>query len=617
MNMPNNHSLIKAIIAGIMLCGLGLIFCQSKQPASSDAPAASTSFSRAKTLYLGGDQWNEPNTFNPLCDWPAWPVKGKCGLLYEPLMVFNSLSGEMEPLLAHSLKKGTDTISVILDSRAKWSDGKPLTAEDVVFSYDIGRKFKNVPMNYGAVLDFISGEKIELVPEPLTGGKTKAEKISFIVNKKERNNPLVVLDQLQAVRILPKHVFVPMFQKVNNDLVEFQKDKMDKNPVVSGPYNLDSYSGEKIVLKRRDDYWGNDALYGGRKPAPEYYIHRIYKSNDHFSIALQQGKLDVSMTYIPRIWKKFKDKVGTWYKKEPYFVPGCIPLLLINHTRYPLSESKFRRAMAIAINYKELKDLAISGYTPEIKPGLIMPYGIEKKFFSEEDAAKYGAHYDTAAAKLLLKEAGIVSVFDKDGNLVQMNDAKGKKLPTLQITSPAGWSDWEAMVKIAVKGMRSVGIDVREGFVDASLYWQALPFGTFDMFMYKPLPEATPSKPWSQLDHIMSARNWKPEGERMNENQGRYNNPRGKNYNRAVDSLLKTIPRITDDAELIKAYRALNIIFMQDQPALPLAYLPEQFYEFSTRHWTNFATEDNPYAPPQPPFYAAGVKMLWELKPAK
>jgi peptide/nickel transport system substrate-binding protein len=600
----------------------GSISCQTKQAQPKDtqtqAQTPGTSFQREKTIYLGGDQWGDPSTFNPLCDWPAWPVKGKCGLLYEPLMVFNSLSGEMEPLLAHSLKKTPDTISVILDSRARWSDGVPLTAEDVVFSYDIGRNFKNANMNYGAVVDFISGEKVEKVPDPLTGGKTQAEKVSFVVNKKERNNPLIVLDQLQAVRILPKHALEPMFQKVNNDLAEFQKEKMDKNPVISGPYNLDSYSGEKIVLKRRDDYWGNAALYGGRKPAPEYYVHLIFKSNDNFSIALQQGDLDVSMTYIPRIWMKFKDKVGTWYKKEPYFVPGCMPLLIMNHTRYPLSDKKFRRAMASAINYKEIKDLAISGYTPEIKPGLIMPYGIEKKFFSDEDAAKYGAHFDTVAAKQLLKEAGITSVFDKKtGNLLHMTDAKGNKIPTLEIKSPAGWSDWEAMVKIAVKGMRAVGIDIREGFVDASLYWQALPFGTFDLLMYKPLPEATPSKPWSQLDHVMSSRNWKPAGERMNENQGRYNNPKSKNYNKAVDSLLKAIPRITDDAELVKAYRALNIIFMQDQPALPLAYLPEQFYEFSTKHWTNFATEDNPYAPPQPPFYAAGVKMLWELKPAK
>ncbi len=599
----------------ICLIGLFAMECGNKRQAQANGNNAVDQFPREKTLYLGGDQWGEPNTFNPLCDWPAWPIRGKDNIMYEPLMIFNSLTGKMEPLLAHSLEKSPDVISVILDSRACWSDGAAVTAEDVVFTYEIGKRFKSAPTAY--VWDLISAVTAEKAADPVTGGKTQADKIRLVVNKQERNNPLSVLDQLQAIRILPKHVIEPMLQKLGNDLSAFQKEKMDKNPVVSGPYNLDSYSGEKIVLKRRDDYWGNAALRGNRKPAAEYFIHPIFKSNDHFSIALSQGNLDISSTFIPRIWMKAKNGVGTWYKKEPYFVPGCIPMFLINLTHYPLSDKIFRRAMAFAVNYQEIKTLAVSGYSPDLKAGLILPFGMEGKYFSAEDAQKYGAMFDTVRAGQILKKAGYTSVFDKAGNLVRMNDAKGKKVPTLFITSPAGWSDWEAIVKIAVKSMRAAGIDVREGFVDASLYWQALPFGNFDLIMHKPDPEATPSKPWSRLDMVMSSRNWKPQGERMNENQGRYNNPKEKDYNRAVDSLLKAIPRLIDEAEKIKAYRALNVIFMQDQPALPVAYLPEQFYEFSTIHWTNFATEDNPYAPPQPPFYGAGIKMLWEIKRAK
>ena len=599
----------------ICLIGLFAMECGNKRQAQANGNNAVDQFPREKTLYLGGDQWGEPNTFNPLCDWPAWPIRGKDNIMYEPLMIFNSLTGQMEPLLAHSLVQSPDVISVILDSRACWSDGAAVTAEDVVFTYEIGKRFKSAPTAY--VWDLISAVTAEKAADPVTGGKTQADKIRLVVNKQERNNPLSVLDQLQAIRILPKHVIEPMLQKLGNDLSAFQKEKMDKNPVVSGPYNLDSYSGEKIVLKRRDDYWGNAALRGNRKPAAEYFIHPIFKSNDHFSISLSQGNLDISSTFIPRIWMKAKNGVGTWYKKEPYFVPGCIPMFLINLTHYPLSDKNFRRAMAFAVNYQEIKTLAVSGYSPDLKPGLILPFGMEGKYFSAEDAQKYGAMFDTVQARQILKNAGYTSVFDKAGNLVRMNDAKGKKVPTLFITSPAGWSDWEAIVKIAVKSMRAAGIDVREGFVDASLYWQALPFGNFDLIMHKPDPEATPSKPWSRLDMVMSSRNWKPQGERMNENQGRYNNPKGKEYNRAVDSLLKAIPRLIDEAEKIKAYRALNVIFMQDQPALPVAYLPEQFYEFSTIHWTNFATEDNPYAPPQPPFYGAGIKMLWEIKRAK
>jgi peptide/nickel transport system substrate-binding protein len=612
MNIRIIFRMITACLAVFLVMGCGGNKQQSEQTKSTPQNAE---FPREKTLYLGGDQWGDPNTFNPLCDWPAWPIRGKDNIMYEPLMTFNSLKGEMEPLLGHSLEKTPDVISVILDSRAKWSDGTPVSAEDVVFTFEIGLKFKSAPTAY--LKDLISGITVTKVPDPVTGGKTQADKINLLVNKKERNNPLSVLDQLQAIRILPKHVIDPMLQKLNNDLSAFQKEKMDKNPVVSGPYNLFNYSGEKIVLKRRDDYWGNAALHGGRLPGPEFYIHPIFKSNDHFSVALQQGDLDVSQTFIPRIWMKAKNGVRTWYKAEPYFVPGCIPMLLINCTHYPLSDKNLRRAMAHAINYKELKDLAISGYSPDLKPGLILPYGMEKKYFSQEDADKYGALFDTVKAKEILKKAGYTSVFDKEGNLVQMNDSKGKKVPTLTVTSPAGWSDWEAMVRIAVKGMRSVGIDIREGFVESNIYWQALPFGNFDLLMHKPDPEATPSKPWSRLDMVMSSRNWKAQGDRMNENQGRYNNPTTKDYNLMVDKLLKQIPTLTDEAQTLKAYRDLNVIFMQDQPALPLCFLPEQFYEFSTLNWTNFANEENPYAPPQPPFYGSGTRMLWEIKRAK
>ena len=99
----------------------------------------------------------------------------------------------------------------------------------------------------------------------------------------------------------------------------------------------------------------------------------------------------------------------------------------------------------------------------------------------------------------------------------------------------------------------------------------------------------------------------------MNENQGRYNDPNSKDYNPVVDSLLKAIPNCTDKDELKKAYRILNRIFMEDQPALPVVYRPEEFYDFSIKHWTNFATEENPYTSPQLPCFGVGRNMLWEI----
>jgi peptide/nickel transport system substrate-binding protein len=137
--------------------------------------------------------------------------------------------------------------------------------------------------------------------------------------------------------------------------------------------------------------------------------------------------------------------------------------------------------------------------------------------------------------------------------------------------------------------------------------------------MHKPAASVSPSLPWSRFEAVMSSRNWVPIGgdNKMNENQGRYNQPGSKEYNPKVDELLKAIPTLDGEDKVAAAYRELNKIFMQDQPALPLCYLPEQFYEFSTKVWKNWPTESNPYAPPLLPWVGASTKILWNLQLAK
>jgi len=602
-------SCLKLLVGGALVAGLVFWGCKKDGDAGSGGESG---FARGKTLYLAGSQWGDPNTFNPLAEsWQAaWPVNDKFNLMYEPLISYNSLNGEFEPLLGTLVSRDPEKIVVDINQKAKWSDGQPVTSADVKFVYELGKRFPNAATSYA--VDFIAEIKVDALDE---GG----ERLTFVVNKATRNNPLVILDFLQSIRIVPAHVFEKLLADNGNDLGAVQKMKIDKDPVVSGPYNIERYSNENIVVKRRDDYWGNDALYGGKQPAPEYIIHPIYKNNDHFAISLQQGKLDASQTFMPRIWLKKKDGVSTWYDEAPYFVPGAMPLLLINTTKAPLNDRNYRRAMAAAISYTDIKELAVSGYAPDVQPGLIMDQGLEAKYFNSEDAERYGVSYNPDEAKKILAEAGYKSVYKGDGTLDYMLDKDGNKLPTLSITVPAGWSDWEAMVKIAEKGLRAAGMDVREGPVDAGLYWPALPSGNFDLIMHKPASSVTPSLPWNRFEAVMSSRNWVPVGgdNKMNENQGRYNEPGSKEYNKAVDSLLKVIPTLEDDAALIAAYRELNKIFMQDQPALPLCYLPEQFYEFSTKAWKNWPTAANPYAPPLLPWVGASTKILWNLQLAK
>jgi len=576
------------------LTALALVHCRPDHETASEFP-------RAESFYLGGRLWGEATTFNPLTA-VAWPIEGiGLNLLYENLFDYDWQNRKMEPLLAESYQMTDEAIEVTMNSAARWNDGKPLTGWDVKYTFDLGKRYKSV--KFSPIWKYIRDVQVT----------ADGKRVTFLLDRKE-NNPLPLLDALQEYRIVPQHAVEPELRRVGGDIEEFGKLRFDQNPVASGPYRIHSATSEKVVMVRDDGYWGNAALHGGKLPGPKYVIHPIYKSNDHFSVALQQGRLDISCTFMPRIWLKQPKGVRTWFDQEPYFVSLGIPMFYINVTHRPVDDTKMRRAMAFAINYKDVRELAVSGYSKPLKPGLIVPYGPEAKYYSEEDALEYGASYDPAKAKAILAEAGYKSIFGPDGELVETRDARGNKVPTVYIKSPTGWTDYESLVRIAVKSMRQVGIDARERFVDASLYWPARYTGDFDLLLDMPQAEPSPGKPWSRFDFLLTSKEWAPEGEKAYKNYGRFNRPGSPDYNARFDELMALIPTLKDEDELVRAYRELNILFMRYQPTIPVLYRPDQFYEFSLRHWTGFPTADDPYVPPQLPGDRQGTSMLWRLQ---
>ncbi len=564
------------------------------------------SFPRAETLYVGGFQWAQPSSFNPLASTPDWPVNAQNAqnLFYETLLVFNTLTGDMQPLLAESYAVEPEAIRVSLQPLARFSDGTPVLAEDVKYTFELGRRHKN--LRVATVWPFLEDVRID-----------DERRVTFVLNQK-RKNPLVVLDSLQETHILPRHVFEPLFAAAGGDVNEFTKLRFDDRPVLSGPYTLHSYSSEKIATVRRDDYWGNDVFFGGKRAAPKYVVHPVYKSNDHYSVALQQGRIDASSSFIPRIWLKRKKGVRAWYDDVPFFPPGAMPVLWLNLSKPPLDDVHLRRAMAFAIRYDDIRELAVSGYSAPLRSGLILPFGFEGKYFSEEDAQKYGASvYAPERAKAELAAGGYRSVYGENGELIELLDASGQRVPTLFIKSPAGWTDWESAVRIVVRSLREAGIDARERFVDAALYFPAALTADFDLLMGTPSPPPTPSKPWSRFDFVLTTQDFARPGEKMYKNLGRFNDPKSPGYVRRFDELLDLIPTLTDAAALLEAYRELNVLFMRHQPVLPLVYRPDQFYEFSSRTWQGFPTGDNPFLPPQIPSARLGTRTLWHLSPAQ
>ena len=175
---------------------------------------------------------------------------------------------------------------------------------------------------------------------------------------------------------------------------------------------------------------------------------------------------------------------------------------------------------------------------------------------------------------------------------------------------PQGWTDWEDAIKVIAGTFQEIGIPAEEYFVDYGVWDKDLRLGTFDLAMKTQTAELSAATPWTRFSQIMGPIGLKPVGEDAFSNQGRFSNDE-------ANKLLDKIPTIRDEAELTLAYRELNKIFMETIPVLPVMYRPTQYYQFSTKHWTNFPTEENPYAPPQHLIVAAGVKALWEIQAVK
>ncbi len=580
--------------AAIIMSVLGLVACKETPKESSAAAESSSDYPREETLYIGGFDWAPPSTFNPLDYDPNFPIDGNVRLMYETLVTYNQLDGKLEPMLADGFVQTDSSIVVHLDPAAKWNNGQAITPDDILYTFYID----------------------SILPTPRHGNWRYIKSITSDGNNKvtfnfakSNPNPLIILNAIAETSILPKSVFEPLIQSAKsgktydfNKITEFKNDSV---PVVSGPYNLKEFSPDKIVLERNANYWGL-AKHNGELPAPKFIIHSLYNGNNHFNSAMTKGNLDISSIFLPRIWDKAKDSIRAWSRNEPYHQPGSITTLIVSHQKAPLNDVAFRRAMVNAINYEKIKTRAVSNYTPAIQGGFILPFGAESKFFNKADADKSDMGYDPELAKKTLTDAGYS--WNEEGKLL---DSKKNPVETITIECPSGWTDWEDAIKVVVASFNEIGIPAEEKFVDYSVWDKDLRTGSFDLAMKTQTAELSAATPWARFDQVMGTVSGStPFGEDAFSNQGRFKN-------KDADALLEKIPTLTDEKALVEAYNELNKIFMETIPVIPVMYRPTQYYQFSTKHWTNFPTEENPYAPPQHLIIAAGVKALWQIKPVK
>jgi microcin C transport system substrate-binding protein len=176
-----------------------------------------------------------PKSFNAFID-SSVDAADVFGLVYDNLLELNNNTLEFQPLIAKSLETSADKkdFTVKIDPRAKWADGKQITAEDVLFTFDVIMNPKN--------LTSVQRMSYSRFNRPKVIDKYT---VKFIAKTVHYNNLIAVAE----FTVLPKHLF---------EGKDFNKSFNMSLPPGSGPYTLSEVKeGRYYVLSRRKDYWAD------------------------------------------------------------------------------------------------------------------------------------------------------------------------------------------------------------------------------------------------------------------------------------------------------------------------------------------------------------------------
>ncbi|MCB0910263.1 MAG: twin-arginine translocation signal domain-containing protein [Propionibacteriaceae bacterium] len=533
----------------------------------------------ADALIIAGFQWGPPATFNPLSPTAAWPAAANVmQIVYETPLRWNILTGEIMPGIAKEYAvDGTSTITLTMQDGVTFSDGSACTAKDVVFSYELGKK--NSGINVASFWQLADSMEA-----------TDDTTIVITVNQKTKNVSNI-LRMLTENYVLPQAVF----SGIADD--KLPTEVMDK-PIGTGPFTLDKADQTQVVLTLNDKYWGQ-TFYGGL-PVMKQIIHPIFKSNEDGNIKFQAGELDIMQQFVSQIWKMWEGgkPVGTFLKDKPYYVPGSMPMLLMNTTKKGLDNATVRKAIASAIDYASIAETAMSGYSAEVQPSLILPTGAEEKYFNADDAKANGWSYDPTAAEKLLTDAGAKKGSDGIYTL------DGTRLGPYKLITPTGWTDWNASCEIIAKSLNAIGIDCSTNFPQQAETTQAIQGGSFDMAVWY-VSGVNPATPWARFKDIMSQSEMQPIGKTTFANYGRWKNS-------DVEAMLTEASQATDDAAKKAAYDKLDSLYRKEVPACPIMYRPDEFYEYNATNFYNWPDENNSYAPPM--FRGAGNTWMYKIQ---
>jgi peptide/nickel transport system substrate-binding protein len=527
---------------------LGMLAVAACGPATSSTSAGTAGRGGSVTL-VPSPKGPWTINFNPLISGNN-SLPGTQGMLYETLLYFNRVDGSVHPWLASSYQWSSDATQLTFTLRpgVRWSDGQPLTSNDVVFSLNLSKQFPALDLNS-------LWQAVQSVSTP--------DAQTVVITFKHPAAPMLWYVGGQTY-IVPQHVW-----QGSGDPTMSTND----HPVGTGPFVLKSFSPQLYVLARNPLYWQRG------KPYIDELRYPAYTSNIGADLLLSQGAVDWTGLFTPNIQQTYvaRDPSHNHY----WFPPANVVMLYLNTAKYPFNQVGVRQAISAAINREQISKTAELGYEPVAHPtALILP--TEQKYLDPQ-FARDTFKVDAAKAATLLRQAG----FQKGTDGVYV-DGKGTRL-AFNINVPTGWTDWVVACQIMASNLKAIGVDATVNAVSFNQYMSALSQGSFDTAISW---TNTGPTPYFLYNNVLASSNTAPVGSQATSNFERWSDP-------TTDRLLAQYAGTVDPTMQQQAIAGLQQIMVDQVPSIPLVY-GATWYEYNTSRFVGWPDKSHPYAVPAP-----------------
>lgn len=350
-------------------------------------------------------------------------------------LVYQDTKGEYHPLLATYATEDAATWTYTIQDGMTWSDGAPVTAEDILFTLQYDQA------NGSANFEAQTGEDGKVTEAKYTGYTLSDDKMSISLTLASPN--VRELSNMTSFRVMPKHVYE------GKDTVSEAEGR-----ITCGPYVLESFNKEAGTIT----FAVNE--YYPQKPNVEKIVYQLFGNEDTMYLALQQGDIDMVWAYSAGVAGTYQDVLSTDTNVSLVNVAAANApaVLAFNNTKGLFSDENLRQAVSYALNYEEFKTYFGSAYAEIPNRGFVPSTTV-----GYTDTEKLTT--DTAKADEYMKAAGYTEK-NADGFYVNADGAAA----AFTLTVNAAKETHVGYAEMIKTQLEAFGIQVNLDAVDKDAY---------------------------------------------------------------------------------------------------------------------------------------------------